>query len=817
MKIFLRRIVFVCGIISYPCIGYGAAAAAPDDDDEHPHLHSGNEPFIADSNTGKDKVTIFYEGIKAMGLAKGGRRNLIVAIHPFVNVLPSLEAFQDMIVAVYIKSPEGKSREALDQINRRFGDRILPAGFGEDDLYKMIYEKSDPAYPLCILDIGGKFTMFSPERFKTWEEQHGKECMKFIRTAEDTMNGHLRYEAIDRLDYPVMSLARTPIKLMEDIGIGERIVRDSFIIMGRLDRFFQQSRVAFIGVGRLGSAGIYYASRDEHNSIVISYYDISPEAIKAHKSSQNKQRHCNKLGQAENLLNLIYYSKLIFLFTGNKPILVDPRNNFLIVRALDHKYLSVCTSLEDEIDLSMFEQCLANRSYPLPTLMRNPQNPKGFIDPSAGLKAFERTTVANDDFFSKLDMHIKKSTNTWLTFGSCSLTEIDRIYKSLTQIPDGHCVYFFGMLPSRFPPPPWPMGLSPWPMGLSPLSDPDYKAYQGRQKTWGEFDQNLKLQKIRLSRYFPLSTDETVFIFNMPSETYSSFLRNNILSNNYENNHLHEMRNSTLTDLDIFAWKSFQIRKGAIAYGKRQGDFYTIECCKKIVGELLNIHVFIKFGYTAVSFTGNGPIAQYYYPDNWNVTLCNMNVLAQGRPANFSSGGHSGNELHATIGAFFLAAFLPKDETENSKKGVRPMPEDAQHIVAEFWATIFNMERARIPNIVFPQLCEKLRTQKERLRTKKFLDSLNSPFRQSRTTSRAQSVPSSRASSCPSSSIRGNTGALSSSGSAYFSQSRSTDTTALQTPIARPHWGRESLDINNPDAQPFQLSRHRHGPVAAPH
>jgi adenosylhomocysteinase len=99
------------------------------------------------------------------------------------------------------------------------------------------------------------------------------EYPNFLGVVEDTNNGHWRYEAAARhLKYPVVSIARSPIKHMEDRQVGQavafsvdRFLRDSFYstLAGR--------DVLVLGYGSIGSAS---ADALRQRAARVMVYDI---------------------------------------------------------------------------------------------------------------------------------------------------------------------------------------------------------------------------------------------------------------------------------------------------------------------------------------------------------------------------------------------------------------------------------------------------------------------------------------------------------------------------------------------------------------
>lgn len=78
----------------------------------------------------------------------------------------------------------------------------------------------------------------------------------FCGVVEDTNNGHWRYEASDVvLRFPVVSIARSPIKALEDAQIGNAVAFSvERVLRHRLYRLLRGARVLVVGYGSIGSA-----------------------------------------------------------------------------------------------------------------------------------------------------------------------------------------------------------------------------------------------------------------------------------------------------------------------------------------------------------------------------------------------------------------------------------------------------------------------------------------------------------------------------------------------------------------------------------
>lgn len=119
--------------------------------------------------------------------------------------------------------------------------------------------------PLLVQEVGGYLAQAST---RLAPFQH------FLGVVEDTNNGHWLYERTGPHPIPVLSMAQSPLKAVEDSIIGdavlfsiERILREEFAAI------CQGLRCGVIGFGKIGrSAAVALKGREA----VVSIYDINP-------------------------------------------------------------------------------------------------------------------------------------------------------------------------------------------------------------------------------------------------------------------------------------------------------------------------------------------------------------------------------------------------------------------------------------------------------------------------------------------------------------------------------------------------------------
>jgi adenosylhomocysteinase len=120
--------------------------------------------------------------------------------------------------------------------------------------------------PLIVQEVGGYLSSITK---KLSSYKH------FLGIVEDTNNGHWLYEETSPHQVPILSIAQSPLKQIEDSVIGdaviysiEKVLREKFYAM------LQGARTGVIGFGNIGtSCAIALKGRES----TVSVYDINPE------------------------------------------------------------------------------------------------------------------------------------------------------------------------------------------------------------------------------------------------------------------------------------------------------------------------------------------------------------------------------------------------------------------------------------------------------------------------------------------------------------------------------------------------------------
>ncbi|SEQ68668.1 adenosylhomocysteinase [Streptomyces sp. yr375] len=119
---------------------------------------------------------------------------------------------------------------------------------------------------VCLLDVGGYFA-------PSLAEVHSRFTGHLAGVIEDTENGHRRYEDLDKLPCPVISVARSPLKDPEDFLVGQSVVFSTEAVMRDRGDILHGRPALVIGFGKLGSS---IARLLHAKGVQVTVFDIDP-------------------------------------------------------------------------------------------------------------------------------------------------------------------------------------------------------------------------------------------------------------------------------------------------------------------------------------------------------------------------------------------------------------------------------------------------------------------------------------------------------------------------------------------------------------
>lgn len=207
-------------------------------------------------------------------------------------------------------------------------DSLSREAFADPERALAYLEMRAAGRPVVLLDIGGYFA-------PALETLHRRFSGQILGVVEDTENGHRRYEDLDKLPCPVISVARSPLKDPEDHLVGQSVVFSTEALLRAGGGILPGRPTTVIGYGKLGSS----AARLLHaKGARVTVYDTDPV--------RRAQALSHGFATAERLRDALRSADLVVCATGAGAL---AHEDFAFLR--EGAYLSSVTSAEDELDL----------------------------------------------------------------------------------------------------------------------------------------------------------------------------------------------------------------------------------------------------------------------------------------------------------------------------------------------------------------------------------------------------------------------------------------------------------------------------------
>ncbi len=199
----------------------------------------------------------------------GDRPRSVLITHVLDTAVAYVEAVHSVFpVARVVAIPYSASPTAVQALRARGFSVVVPTSIPDTfiESERQVTEALKEANsPLLVQEVGGYLAKASA-RLATFPH--------FLGVVEDTNNGHWLYESTGPHPIPVLSMAQSPLKAVEDSIIGdavlfsvERILREEFAAI------CQGLRCGVIGFGKIGrSSAVALKGREA----VVSIYDIDP-------------------------------------------------------------------------------------------------------------------------------------------------------------------------------------------------------------------------------------------------------------------------------------------------------------------------------------------------------------------------------------------------------------------------------------------------------------------------------------------------------------------------------------------------------------
>lgn len=267
--------------------------------------------------------------------------SVLVVTHTNVETSCFLDALSGVIrVAAVIPKASSKKFSDLNLLKKNYPvfdvDRrsILenPENFIDEIKFLTKNER------FAIIDMGGYFSHVAIDLLKKFNDQ-------IVGIVEDTENGHQKYENLIKqktsssILFPIISVARSPLKEPEDWLVGQAIVFSAEAVMRSLGMILLGKRVGVIGFGKIGkSIAISLVSRGSR----VDVYDSNPILLASalshgfHTSSRSEF-----LGSVD----------ILFCATGNRSLSTLDEIYFK-----DGLHIFCATSSDDELSTCLREK-----------------------------------------------------------------------------------------------------------------------------------------------------------------------------------------------------------------------------------------------------------------------------------------------------------------------------------------------------------------------------------------------------------------------------------------------------------------------------
>jgi adenosylhomocysteinase len=285
--------------------------------------------------TGSDQIEAYYSHLVTQ-LERGPGTDVVAVAHMVPNTLTFVPAVNDLArVAVVLPKPKSELRPEFAVISSKFATLKLSREWARDAsrvVSDLEAKAGDRLKSLVLLDIGGYFA----ESINQLADILGE---RFLGVLEGTENGVQRYE--EYIDYagpykvPVVTVARSPLKLPEDYLVASSIVFSIEATLRQEAEILQTRSAAVIGYGRVGSA-VAEILRERGISTVV--HDSDPTKLAA--AAARGFKACRRLS------NALEHATLVVCATGKKSL--DLAGFGCLVQGC---VVASSTSADDEFDL----------------------------------------------------------------------------------------------------------------------------------------------------------------------------------------------------------------------------------------------------------------------------------------------------------------------------------------------------------------------------------------------------------------------------------------------------------------------------------
>ncbi len=280
----------------------------------------------------------------------------VAIAHMVPNTLSFAPALNDLVsLSGILAKPRTVDRPEYKVLSNHFETPALSREWASDPdaVVKILHGLGLEGKRLILIDIGGYFATSINE---ISEKFNGT----LLGVMEGTENGVYKYEQNFPFSVPIITVARSPLKLPEDHLVASSIVFSIEAVLREQAEILQTRRAAVIGYGRVGSS---VAEMLRGRGINTAVYDTDPVKL-AEAAAKGFQANTR-------LLDLLNEATLVVCATGRQALTLPGfgmLNSGCVVASV--------TSSDDELDLD----CLSagyNKSKISNSLYKYEENREG--------------------------------------------------------------------------------------------------------------------------------------------------------------------------------------------------------------------------------------------------------------------------------------------------------------------------------------------------------------------------------------------------------------------------------------------------------
>lgn len=259
-------------------------------------------------------------------------------------------------LSAILAKPKSVERPEYSKLKEEFEVHILSREWADDptEVVKTLKELGLSDKHVVLLDIGGYFASSIDKISDLFPG-------KILGVMEGTENGVQKYEIHAPHNTPIVTVARSPLKLPEDYLVASSVVFSIEATLRDEAEILQTRSAAVIGYGRVGSA-IAEILRNRGISTVV--FDSDP--IKMAEAAARGFKACRRLADA------LMPASLVVCASGNKAL--DLRG-FAMLK--DGCVVASVTSADDEFDLPALERGYNKMLHPSKILTKYCENRGG--------------------------------------------------------------------------------------------------------------------------------------------------------------------------------------------------------------------------------------------------------------------------------------------------------------------------------------------------------------------------------------------------------------------------------------------------------